>query len=106
MNAQVEPLSDKEIEDRLAELPGWSVEGESLCRRYAFKRHLPAAAMVIHIAQIQEELGHHADLTLGYNQLAVSVNTHSIGGRITELDFGLARRIEAIAPCHGAREAH
>ncbi|TJZ54377.1 4a-hydroxytetrahydrobiopterin dehydratase [Streptomyces piniterrae] len=102
MNAQVEPLSDKEIEDRLAELPGWSVEGELLCRSFAFKRHFPAAAMVIHIAQIQEELGHHADLTLGYNRLAVSVNTHSIGGRITELDFGLARRIEDIAPCHGA----
>ncbi|MFE0379260.1 4a-hydroxytetrahydrobiopterin dehydratase [Streptomyces inhibens] len=103
MNAQVEPLSDKEIEDRLAELPGWSAEGELLRRSYAFHGHFPAAAMVIHIAQIQEELGHHADLTLGYNRLAVAVNTHSIGGRITHLDFGLARRIEDIAPAHGAR---
>ncbi|BDH13815.1 MULTISPECIES: 4a-hydroxytetrahydrobiopterin dehydratase [Streptomyces] len=103
MNAQLEPLSFKEIEDRLAELPGWSVEGGMLCRGYAFHGHFPAAVMVIHIAQIQEELGHHADLTLGYNRLAVSVNTHSIGGRITHLDFGLAHRIEAIAPVHGAR---
>ncbi|MFI9051612.1 4a-hydroxytetrahydrobiopterin dehydratase [Streptomyces sp. NPDC053427] len=103
MSAQVEPLGIKEIEDRLAELPGWSVEGELLRRRYAFDGHLPAAVMVIHIAQIQEELGHHADLNLGYNRLAVAVNTHSIGGRITALDFGLARRIEAIASAHGAR---
>ena len=103
MNAHVEPLTTTEVQERLAELPGWSVEGELLCRRYAFHGHLPAAAMVIHIAQIQEELGHHADLTLGYNRLAVAVNTHSIGGRITDLDFGLASRIEAIAPGHGAR---
>ncbi|KPC59535.1 4a-hydroxytetrahydrobiopterin dehydratase [Streptomyces chattanoogensis] len=103
MSAQVEPLGTKEIEDRLAELPGWSAEGELLCRRYAFDGHLPAAAMVIHIAQIQEELGHHADLTLGYNRLTVAVNTHSAGGRITHLDFGLAERIEEIAPGHGAR---
>ncbi|AJT63336.1 4a-hydroxytetrahydrobiopterin dehydratase [Streptomyces chattanoogensis] len=103
MSAQVEPLGTKEIEDRLAELPGWSAEGELLCRRYAFGGHLPAAAMVIHIAQIQEELGHHADLTLGYNRLTVAVNTHSAGGRITHLDFGLAERIEEIAPGHGAR---
>ncbi|MEU9115298.1 4a-hydroxytetrahydrobiopterin dehydratase [Streptomyces sp. NPDC048483] len=103
MSAQVEPLSNKEIEDRLADLPGWSAEGELLHRRYAFDGHLPAAVMVIHIAQIQEELGHHADLALGYNRLGVSVNTHSIGGRITALDFRLAHRIEEIAPAHGAR---
>ncbi|MCX4635287.1 MULTISPECIES: 4a-hydroxytetrahydrobiopterin dehydratase [Streptomyces] len=103
MNAQVEPLSDKEIEGRLAELPGWSVEGDSLRRHYLFHGHVPAVAMVVHIAQIQEELGHHADLTLGYNRVGIAVNTHSIGGRVTHLDFGLARRIEDIAPGHGVR---
>ncbi|MGD3111296.1 4a-hydroxytetrahydrobiopterin dehydratase [Streptomyces sp. YGL11-2] len=102
MTAQVEPLSDTEIQDRLAELPGWTVDGTLLCRRYHFRGHLPAAVMVMHIARIQEELGHHADLTLGYNRLAVAVNTHSIGGRITALDFGLAHRIEEIAAAHGA----
>lgn len=103
MNAQLEPLSDKDIEERLAELPGWSAEGDLLCRSYRFHGHFPAAAMVVHIAQIQEELGHHAELTLGYNQLRVTVNTHSVGGRITHLDFGLARRIEDIAPAHDVR---
>ncbi|MFG2141170.1 4a-hydroxytetrahydrobiopterin dehydratase [Streptomyces sp. NPDC048650] len=103
MSAQVEPLDDKEIQDRLAELPGWSAEGGLLRRSYAFHGHLPAAVTVIHIAQIQEELGHHADLTLGYNRLSVAVNTHSVGGRITGLDFDLARRIEELAPAHGAR---
>ncbi|MFI7101313.1 4a-hydroxytetrahydrobiopterin dehydratase [Streptomyces sp. NPDC050161] len=100
--AKVEPLGDEEIGDRLAELPGWSVSDGMLRRGYRFAGHLPAAVMVVHIAQIQEELDHHADLTLGYHDLAVAVNTHSIGGRITALDFGLARRIEAIAPGHGA----
>lgn len=103
MSGQVEPLTDKEIEDRLAELPGWSVADDLLKRTYAFERHLPGATMVVHIAQIQEELGHHADLTLTYNRLKVAVNTHSVGGRITRLDFGLAHRIEEIASGHGAR---
>ncbi|WP_310725863.1 4a-hydroxytetrahydrobiopterin dehydratase [Streptomyces sp. N2A] len=100
--AQVEPLGEKEIEERLAELPGWSVEDDRLCRGYHFPGHLPAAVMVMHIARIQEELDHHADLTLGYNRLTVAVNTHSIGGKVTDLDFGLARRIEEIAGAHGA----
>ncbi|MCB5905945.1 4a-hydroxytetrahydrobiopterin dehydratase [Streptomyces pinistramenti] len=101
--AKVEPLGDEEIEGRLAELPGWSASDGMLRRSYRFTGHLPAAVMVVHIARIQDELDHHADLTLGYHDVTVAVNTHSIGGRITALDFGLARRIEAIAPGHGAR---
>ncbi|MEU9122227.1 4a-hydroxytetrahydrobiopterin dehydratase [Streptomyces sp. NPDC048506] len=102
MSDQVEPLGEKEIEERLAELPGWTAADDRLQRSYAFAGHLPAAVMVMHIARIQEELGHHADLTLGYNRLSVAVNTHSVGGRITHLDIELARRIEEIAPAHGA----
>ena len=98
----VEPLSLKEIEDRLAELPGWSVEDDRLTRSYRLGSHFAATAMVIHIAQVQDELDHHSDLTLGYNTVSVSVNTHSVGGAVTELDFGLARRVEDLAPGHGA----
>ncbi|MEU5422434.1 4a-hydroxytetrahydrobiopterin dehydratase [Streptomyces sp. NPDC001407] len=99
----VEPLSQKDVEDRLQELPGWTTDGERISRTYAFEGHFQAAAMVIHIAQIQEELGHHSDLTLGYNTVRVSVNTHSVGGKVTGLDVELARRVEAIAAGHGAR---
>ncbi|MCC3773206.1 4a-hydroxytetrahydrobiopterin dehydratase [Streptomyces sp. UNOC14_S4] len=99
----VEPLSQKDVEERLQELPGWATDGDRISRSYAFDGHFAAAAMVIHIAQIQEELGHHSDLTLGYNTISVSVNTHSVGGKVTGLDIELARRIESIAAGHGAR---
>jgi len=98
----VEPLSQKEIEDRLAELPGWSVDGDLLTRSYRLGSHFAATAMVVHIAQVQEELGHHSDLTLGYNTVSLSVNTHSAGGKVTELDLGLAHRVEDLAQGHGA----
>ncbi|OAR22992.1 4a-hydroxytetrahydrobiopterin dehydratase [Streptomyces sp. ERV7] len=100
----VEPLSQKDIEDRLRELPGWSLaDGEErLARTYRLASHFAATAMVIHIAQIQDELNHHSDLTLGYNTVALTVNSHDAGGRVTEKDFELAHRVEAIAPGHGA----
>jgi 4a-hydroxytetrahydrobiopterin dehydratase len=98
----VEPLSQKEIEDRLAELPGWSAEDDRLTRSYRLGSHFAATAMVIHIAQVQDELDHHSDLTLGYNTVTLSVNTHSVGGAVTELDFELARRVEDLAKGHGA----
>ncbi|MFF6994833.1 4a-hydroxytetrahydrobiopterin dehydratase [Streptomyces sp. NPDC008313] len=98
----VEPLSLKEIEDRLAELPGWSLEGDRITRAYRLPSHFAATAMVVHIAQVQEELGHHSDLTLGYNTVSLAVNTHSAGGAVTGLDLDLARRVEELAPAHGA----
>ncbi|MEU7057727.1 4a-hydroxytetrahydrobiopterin dehydratase [Streptomyces sp. NPDC046197] len=98
----VEPLSQKEVEDRLAELPGWSVDGDRLTRSYRLPSHFSATAMVVHIAQVQEELNHHSDLTLGYNTVALSVHTHSAGGAVTEKDFELARRVQDLAPGHGA----
>ncbi|GAB7105626.1 4a-hydroxytetrahydrobiopterin dehydratase [Streptomyces phaeofaciens JCM 4814] len=98
----VQALSQKEIEDRLAELPGWSLDGDRLARSYRLPSHFAAAALVVHVAGIQEELDHHSDITLGYHTVALTVNTHSVGGAVTELDFGLARRVEDVAPAHGA----
>ncbi|MDT0387987.1 MULTISPECIES: 4a-hydroxytetrahydrobiopterin dehydratase [Streptomyces] len=98
----VEPLSQKEIEDRLAELPGWTLDGDRLTRSYRLGSHFAATAMVVHIAQVQEELDHHSDLTLGYDTVSLSVHTHSAGGAVTEKDFELARRVEDLAPGHGA----
>ncbi|MEU2616663.1 4a-hydroxytetrahydrobiopterin dehydratase [Streptomyces sp. NPDC054813] len=98
----VEPLAQQEIEDRLAELPGWSLDGDRLARVYRLDSHFAAAALVVHIARIQDELDHHSDLTLGYHTVTLTVNTHSVGGAVTGLDVELARRVEDIAPGHGA----
>ncbi|HZF88128.1 4a-hydroxytetrahydrobiopterin dehydratase [Streptomyces sp.] len=98
----VEPLSPEEIEDRLAALPGWSLDEDRLTRTYRLGSHIAAAALVVHIAQVQDELDHHSDLTLGYHSVTVSVHTHSAGGKITELDVELARRVSDLAPAHGA----
>ncbi|WTO34183.1 4a-hydroxytetrahydrobiopterin dehydratase [Streptomyces achromogenes] len=98
----VAPLSQQEIEDRLAELPGWSVRDGRLTRTYRLGSHFAATALVVHIAGIQDELDHHSDLTLGYDSVSLGVNTHSAGGALTVKDFELARRVEDIAPGHGA----
>lgn len=98
----VEPLSPQEIEGRLAELPGWSVADDRLTRSYRLPSHVAAAAFVVHVAAVQEELDHHSDLTLGYDTVSLGVHTHSAGGALTAKDFALARRVEDIAPGHGA----
>ncbi|MEV7438562.1 4a-hydroxytetrahydrobiopterin dehydratase [Streptomyces griseoviridis] len=95
-------LSRQEVDARLAELPGWSVEGDRLTRAYDLGSHLAAAALVGDIARVQDELDHHSDLTLGYRTVTLAVNTHSAGDAVTEADIALARRVEALASGHEA----
>jgi 4a-hydroxytetrahydrobiopterin dehydratase len=98
----VEPLTEQEIEAGLSGLPGWRAADDRLTRSYRLASHAVAAALVADVARVQDELDHHSDLTLGYDTVDVSVNTHSVGGRITALDVELARRIEELAARHDA----
>ncbi|MFF3393823.1 4a-hydroxytetrahydrobiopterin dehydratase [Streptomyces sp. NPDC002669] len=97
------PLSQEEIEDRLGDLPGWSLEGDRITRTYRLPTHFAAAGLTVHVAAIQDELNHHSDLTLGYNTVTLRVNTHDAGGAVTEKDLDLAARVAAVAAGHGAR---
>ncbi|MEU9198612.1 4a-hydroxytetrahydrobiopterin dehydratase [Streptomyces sp. NPDC048332] len=96
------PLPKDEIENRLRELPGWTLEGDRISRTYRLPSHFAAAALTVHVARIQDELNHHSDLTLGYNTVALSVNSHDAGGKVTEKDLALAAAVEDVAPGHGA----
>ncbi|MHC5903275.1 4a-hydroxytetrahydrobiopterin dehydratase [Streptomyces sp. S6] len=92
-----EPLSQKEIEERLDDLPGWSVESGRLTRTYRLPSHADAAAFVARIARVQDELNHHSELTLGYDTVRLEVSTHDAGGALTGKDFELAGRVEGVA---------
>lgn len=97
-----EALSEQQIQEALAGLAGWTADGGGIARTYTFAGHLPAAAMAVHVAAVQEELNHHSEMTLGYNKLSLTVTTHSAGSKVTRKDVELARRVEDIAPGHGA----
>ncbi|MEU6534703.1 4a-hydroxytetrahydrobiopterin dehydratase [Streptomyces sp. NPDC047000] len=98
----VEPLSPQELKDALAGLPGWTLDGDRITRAYRLGSHFAATAMVVHIAQVQEELNHHSDLALGYDTITLGIHTHSAGGAVTAKDVELARRVETLAAGHGA----
>lgn len=99
----VTPLSAEEIDQALAALPGWSRDGDTLTRLYRLSGHMAAAALVLHIAAVQEELDHHADTTLGYQTVELATCTHSVGGVVTALDVELARRVEELSAAHAVK---
>jgi 4a-hydroxytetrahydrobiopterin dehydratase len=94
-------LSTEQIEKRIENLTGWSTDGRKIERTYSIS-HIQGAAFIMHIAAIQDDLGHHSDATLGYKTVRVSISSSDIGGYVAEHDIELARQIEAAAAAHGA----
>jgi 4a-hydroxytetrahydrobiopterin dehydratase len=96
-----EALSTEQIEEHLGTLDGWTTDSRRIERLYSIP-HVQGAAFIMHIAAIQNELGHHSDATLGYKTVHVSISSSDIGGYVAEHDLELALRIQNIAPAHGA----
>jgi 4a-hydroxytetrahydrobiopterin dehydratase len=87
-------LSETEIQEKLAELPGWSCEGQELQKDFRLKDFVTALAFVIRVARHAEEMGHHPDILIhGYNKVKFSLSSHDAGG-ITDADFTLAQSID------------
>ena len=96
-----EALSKERIEERIADLNGWSTDGRKIARLYSMP-HIQGGAFIVHVAAIQDDFGHDSDATLGYRTVHVSISSSDLGGYVAEHDIELARRIEAAAPAHGA----
>jgi 4a-hydroxytetrahydrobiopterin dehydratase len=90
-------LSEDEIRNALAGLPGWELAGDVITREYRLGGFPAAVAFVVLLSYEAEAADHHPDLDVRYDKVRVSLSTHSEGG-VTAKDLDLARAIQALAP--------
>lgn len=64
-----------------------------------------AIRIVAQVGEAAIELEHRPDIDIRWDRLAFAMTTHTAGDQVTELDFKLAERINAITRDHGARPA-
>ncbi|HEX3761052.1 MAG TPA: 4a-hydroxytetrahydrobiopterin dehydratase [Kofleriaceae bacterium] len=89
-------LEADEVARRLAQLPGWAVEGGKLHREYRFTNFVEAFGVMTSIALVAERMDHHPEWFNVWNTVRVDLTTHDAGG-ITAKDFELAAAMERIA---------
>jgi 4a-hydroxytetrahydrobiopterin dehydratase len=89
-------LSDEEIEQGLAELDGWEREGDAITRTFKLDDFKGSVDFVNRLTPEAEAMNHHPDLAISWNEVTVTITTHSEGG-LTANDFELARRIATLA---------
>ena len=84
-----------EIEEFLKRHGDWTVADGSLQRTFVFRTFREAFGFMTEVALAAESSKHHPDWSNVYNRVTVRLSTHDAGG-ITEKDFTLAGRIDAI----------
>jgi 4a-hydroxytetrahydrobiopterin dehydratase len=77
-------------------LPQWTLTDGQLARTYKTRKWPETVMLLNAIAYLAEQADHHPDITASYASLGVRLITHSAGG-ITDKDFDLAEKIEALA---------
>jgi 4a-hydroxytetrahydrobiopterin dehydratase len=92
----VAKLPEPEIQQKLAELPGWKVSEGKLHREYKFADFVHAFGFMAAAAVQAEARAHHPEWSNVWNRVTVDLTTHDAGG-ITEKDFELAAAMESIA---------
>jgi 4a-hydroxytetrahydrobiopterin dehydratase len=92
----VDLLEDTEIESRLADLEGWTREGDVIKKSFKNDDFVGSVRFVDALVEPAEDMGHHPDLSLSWDEVTVSITNHAAGG-LTENDFVLAKRIDGIA---------
>ena len=86
-------LSTQDIEQRLRDLPAWSLDDGQIARSYEAPSFHRAIGFVTQIAMLAEVADHHPDIDIRYTNVRIALSTHSADG-ITEKDFALAAQID------------
>ncbi len=89
-------LDEAEIESRLAGIDGWEREGEAIAKTFDRGDFVGSVKFIDAIVEPAEEMNHHPDLSVSWNKVRISITNHAQGG-LTENDFELAKRIDALA---------
>ena len=86
-------LSKLEVTDKLKDLDGWELEGDTISKKYEFPSFPQAMKFVNKVAELAERADHHPDIFINYRRVTLGLSTHSEGG-ITQKDIDLADQID------------
>src|SRR5690348_10175524 len=90
------PLSEEDVRQALADLPGWEGDAAEIRRTVAAPDFPTGIRIVQEVAVVAEEADHHPDIDIRWRNVTFALTTHDAGTRVTDWDLAMARRINEI----------
>lgn len=92
-----QPLTPAEIKAALPALPGWAFKRHALAKEFKFGTFKEAMSFMVRAGFEAEAMNHHPHWTNVYNRVAVRLNTHDAGDKVTAKDVALAKKFQALS---------
>jgi len=93
----MEKINPNLVIERIQEVKGWFVDGNSIKKTFKTKGFPETAGLVTTISTICQQFDHHPDyLLMKYSEVEVVFSTHTAGG-ITQKDIDIAIEINKFA---------
>ena len=92
----VKKLADADIQQKLEQVKGWTVQDGKLHKEFQFDTFVTAFGFMTQLALIAESMNHHPEWFNVYNRVTIDLMTHDAGG-ISALDFEWAARADALS---------
>lgn len=90
-------LNSEDIQNALADLPGWKIQNGKLHKQYKFGTFAQALGWMVSAGVHADKMDHHPEWTNVYNKVTVSLVTHDLDNSISNLDVDLAKQMEKLA---------
>lgn len=74
----------------------WKEENNSLKRNFKFKDFVEAWSFMTKVAMVAEKMNHHPEWSNVYNVVNITLTTHDKGSIVTDKDWELAKKIDAL----------
>lgn len=89
-------LLDEDAVTRRLSTVAWARDDDEIVKVVKLKDFAGALEFVNAVSALAEAMGHHPDIDIRWNTVTLRLATHSEGG-LTDADFDLAGRIDALA---------
>ena len=74
----------------------WQEKDNKLFKKFQFKNFSEAFAFMTRVAIEAEKMDHHPTWTNVYNTVEIWLSTHDAGNSVTEKDYNLSQKIDAL----------
>jgi 4a-hydroxytetrahydrobiopterin dehydratase len=88
-------LSDEDVRDRLAAVPGWEMGDGAIRRTFTFGNFVEAFGFMARVALLAEKANHHPEWSNVWNKVSIELTSHDAGG-LTDRDRDLATAINEL----------
>ena len=96
MRDDIKILDDEEIKDILKDFSGWRFQDDKISKEFKFEDFMDCLTFIIKLAPIFEINDHHPDTHIFYSKILFELQRFDVGGKVTNMDFKIAREIERI----------